>query len=204
MSSALLAIETSSSFASIAVQLENKTVHREFAGGRGKLLLAEIDLLLKSVDCTASDLTGFVAGVGPGSYTGLRIACAAAQTLSWDLKIPAYGFCSFEAMALEAPNIKECHIAINAYRQELYHACYLCRESDLVVVQEPQVILQADNQQFIPNGAMFIGDVNLISNSVDCITDEFKPTATQLLKLCELRGLSSGSALEPLYLRVAR
>ncbi len=36
-------------------------------------------------------------GVGPGSYTGLRVAAALAKALSYGWKIPLFGFCSLEA-----------------------------------------------------------------------------------------------------------
>jgi tRNA threonylcarbamoyladenosine biosynthesis protein TsaB len=42
-------------------------------------------------------------GVGPGSFTGIRVAVGVAQGLGWSLDLPVYPFCSLEAQARSAP-----------------------------------------------------------------------------------------------------
>ena len=38
-------------------------------------------------------------GVGPGSFTGLRVAVSVAQGLAWSQALPVHGFCSLTAQA---------------------------------------------------------------------------------------------------------
>ena len=38
-------------------------------------------------------------GIGPGSFTGLRVAVSVAQGLAWSQDMPVHGFCSLEAQA---------------------------------------------------------------------------------------------------------
>jgi tRNA threonylcarbamoyladenosine biosynthesis protein TsaB len=49
-----------------------------------------------------TDLTGVVAGVGPGSFTGLRIGLATAKTIAYSLDIPIIGISTTAALALAA------------------------------------------------------------------------------------------------------
>jgi tRNA threonylcarbamoyl adenosine modification protein YeaZ len=57
-----------------------------------KSLALEVKALLqeKAVDCVA-------VGIGPGSYTGIRVGIALAKALSYGWKVPLVGFCSLEA-----------------------------------------------------------------------------------------------------------
>lgn len=54
-------------------------------------LLSHIKALLERVDCSWPDLTGIVAYLGPGSFTGLRIGITTANALADSLNIPLSG-----------------------------------------------------------------------------------------------------------------
>lgn len=54
-------------------------------------LFFALDALLKSLEINRKDLKLIIAGVGPGSYTGIRVAAATAQALSFGLKLPLVG-----------------------------------------------------------------------------------------------------------------
>ncbi len=58
--------------------------------------------LLRDAGGTFADLAWIAAGVGPGSFTGIRIAMAFAQGLALPHDIPLHGFTSFEALHLSA------------------------------------------------------------------------------------------------------
>jgi len=60
--------------------------------------LTMIDELLEGQ--SLSDAVSVIAcGVGPGSFTGIRVAVGVAQGLGWSLDLPIYPFCSLEAQA---------------------------------------------------------------------------------------------------------
>ncbi|PCH78730.1 MAG: tRNA (adenosine(37)-N6)-threonylcarbamoyltransferase complex dimerization subunit type 1 TsaB [Planctomycetota bacterium] len=204
MTAPLLALETSAEQPTVAIETSDGISHRSFEGGRGKHLIPEIDALLKECAIDKNELGGIVVGTGPGSYTGLRIACAAARSLEWALKIPARGFCSFEAMALDGKLGQDTHILINAFRGELYHACYRREQDQLEVVTAPRVIAKDDGGIAVPAGANLIGDPNLLPHPVNCLQEQCIPLAQHLLLLAKLRGFNRGTEPAPLYLRVAR
>jgi len=58
---------------------------------RTQMILPMIDKLLKKHSLKPEDLSGIQINAGPGSYTGLRIGLAVANTLSFVLKIPING-----------------------------------------------------------------------------------------------------------------
>lgn len=64
----------------------------------------QVSAFLKSNSVKQSDLNAVVAGVGPGSYTGTRVAVTIVKTLAYALNIPAY---SISSLALFASTLKE-------------------------------------------------------------------------------------------------
>lgn len=56
-----------------------------------QVLLSMIDKLLKENKLSISDISEVKVNVGPGSFTGLRVGLAVANTLGYLLKIPVNG-----------------------------------------------------------------------------------------------------------------
>ena len=56
-----------------------------------QILLPLIDKILKKYHLAPQDLTGIEVNLGPGSFTGLRVGVAVANTLGVFLKIPING-----------------------------------------------------------------------------------------------------------------
>jgi tRNA threonylcarbamoyl adenosine modification protein YeaZ len=66
----------------------------------GEQLLEQLDSLLAEAGVERRDLTAVVVGVGPGSFTGLRIGLATAKTIAYSLDVPIVGISTSEALAL--------------------------------------------------------------------------------------------------------
>lgn len=82
----VLAIETSSAKASVAVGQEGRLVEsRSFDAPRGRG--AEIFAVLEEVRAAWTGLDRLAVGIGPGSYNGLRVACALAGSFRMALQI---------------------------------------------------------------------------------------------------------------------
>lgn len=62
-------------------------------------LLPNIELLMSDAGYKVSDVEGFIVGLGPGSFTGLRIGVTVAKTLAYSLNKPIVGVGSLDALA---------------------------------------------------------------------------------------------------------
>ncbi len=65
-------------------------------------LLPSIDLCLKGAQWDVQDLSGLIVGMGPGSFTGLRIGIATARTLADSLSLKVVGLSSQVAQGWES------------------------------------------------------------------------------------------------------
>ena len=65
------------------------------------LLTTSIQRILKKHDLSPTDLNLVCVGIGPGSYTGTRVAVAVAKALCLGLEIPLLSFCSLLAFVPE-------------------------------------------------------------------------------------------------------
>jgi tRNA threonylcarbamoyladenosine biosynthesis protein TsaB len=81
----LLAIDTSTDTASVAILLGEEVLHKEQGNQKtqAQFLLPMIDTLLLDAGILVSQLDGIIFGCGPGSFTGLRIACSVAKGLAY-------------------------------------------------------------------------------------------------------------------------
>ena len=88
----LLAIDTSTENASVALQVEGKITTQEHFGAQGhaQIMLPAIECLLRQMGIDLAELDGIVFGQGPGSFTGLRVACSLAKGLAYAHDLPVY------------------------------------------------------------------------------------------------------------------
>ena len=106
MTSALkfLAFDTSTDMMSVALSNGHQTWHHHGVGGpnASAQLIPSIHLLLAQAQLQLSDLTALVVGQGPGSFTGLRTACAVAQGLALGANLKVIPVDSLKAVAEDA------------------------------------------------------------------------------------------------------
>ncbi|MGI8868899.1 MAG: tRNA (adenosine(37)-N6)-threonylcarbamoyltransferase complex dimerization subunit type 1 TsaB [Mycobacteriales bacterium] len=89
----------------------------------GEVLAPSIAAAFRDAGCTAADLTGVVAGVGPGPFTGLRVGLATADAVALAAGIPTYAVCSLDGIGARTAG-DGVLVATDARRREVYWATY--------------------------------------------------------------------------------
>jgi tRNA threonylcarbamoyladenosine biosynthesis protein TsaB len=99
----ILAIDTSTSWCSVALSFDGQIKHRHelIGAGASQHLLPWINELLHSVSAQYQDLDAIAVGIGPGAFTGVRLSVAIAQGLAVGAKRPVIPVASLDAMAMQ-------------------------------------------------------------------------------------------------------
>lgn len=125
----LLGIEMSSSVGSIALRCGDEIRAREIATPREQteLLLPLVDELLAEAEVGLGALDGITFGRGPGSFTGLRVAAAAAQGLALASGVPLLPVSSLLCLAQTAwrrEGVARAVVCVDARMGEVYWAVF--------------------------------------------------------------------------------
>lgn len=127
----VLAIDTTADWCSVALLAGGRCEWRSERAGHHHSRLV-LPMVREVLDAQRHDLRAVDAiayGAGPGSFTGLRIACGLAQGLAWGLELPTVGVGSLEALAWsqladEAKRADVVIAALDARMDEVYFAAH--------------------------------------------------------------------------------
>ncbi len=134
----LVALETSTEYCSLAVARGEAVFENSFHAGQthSERALPELRRLLEQAALDTRAIAGVVYGAGPGSFTGLRIACGIAQGLAFAWNVPVAGIGSLLALA-EASGAERVIACLDARMGEVYHAAYRRSGGDWIEVNAP-------------------------------------------------------------------
>ena len=144
----ILAFDTSGPYCAAALLSGGITlvsVAEEMTRGQAERLMPLLEEMLAAQGLTWQGLHALAVNVGPGNFTGIRIAVSAARGLALGLDIPAYGVTGFEARSLLAP--PNATIAIPAPRDQVYIQGDSGPElvpADMVATKYPEIADQPD------------------------------------------------------------
>jgi len=107
---------------------------------RASTLLADVDALVRQAGAHPRDVTALAVGIGPGSFTGIRIGLAAARGLALALDLEAAGVTTLDALAAGASGAVA---VIDAKRREVF-------------IAGPRALAPAELE--VEPGAVYVGD----------------------------------------------
>jgi len=121
----ILALDTSTEYCSAALWIDGEVRQRlEHAGQRhSQLLLPMVDGLLDESGLSLRGIDVVAAAIGPGSFTGLRIATAVGQGLAFGADLPVIPVGTLDALAC-ASQAERVATALDARMGELYFAAF--------------------------------------------------------------------------------
>jgi tRNA threonylcarbamoyladenosine biosynthesis protein TsaB len=202
-----VALETSTQWCSVALWRDGEIAGLERRAGtrHSELALPMLQRLLERFQLAAENLDAVAFGAGPGSFTGLRIACGLAQGLALPRGIPVLGVSTLEALAEEsgAARVLAC---IDARMREVYYAA-LQREDgrwreviSATCAAPAKLALPPGDWTGAGNGFAVYGNLGLKK-----VLPEVHPTAVAVARLAAPR-LAAGEGVDaalaaPLYVR---
>ena len=209
----LAAIETSSDWCSVALWADGEVagIARRAPNRHSDLALPMLERLLKENRIQLKELQAIAFGAGPGSFTGLRIACGLAQGLALARELPVIGVASFEAVAEEAAPEDGARVAacIDARMSEIYYCALERRAGAWQEVLAGQCVAPAaaalpPGDGWIGAGSGFAAYPDLFKN-LPVKRPEIFPSARAVARLAAPR-LAAGEGVDaaqaaPVYLR---
>jgi len=141
----LLAFDTATEICSVALALGPRVVERAEQVGQkhSERVLPMARQLLADEGVALTDVDAIAFGAGPGSFTGLRIACGVAQGVAYGIDRPVLPVGNLAALAVHAgelaPQAHRVAVAIDARMNEVYWAVYELGGGDVVEVAAPSL-----------------------------------------------------------------
>jgi tRNA threonylcarbamoyladenosine biosynthesis protein TsaB len=147
----LLALDTSTHHASLALT-EGGTLRAELTWMVGNNhsveLLRRLEWLLQEQKAEMPQLQAVAAAIGPGSFTGVRVAVTVAKTLAFSLKVPLIGVCTLDLIAYSqaTAGLPVCAL-LDAGRGEVYAGHYQASMLDQAAGSQPHAGAMAATTQ---------------------------------------------------------
>ena len=184
----LLAFDTSTQHFSLAISVGDKfSASRSLKNDRvlSSKILPALDKLFHKAGVTPKDIDAVAVGLGPGSFTSLRVGVSTAKGLAHALGKPVIGIPSLDAAAMNVKRGEADRVCVmfDARRGMVYTAVYACLEEGLVLVSdhmlvEPHKVLK-----------MLKGSVAFLGNGIPLYQD-----------VIEQQGKATGAKFSPVFL----
>jgi tRNA threonylcarbamoyladenosine biosynthesis protein TsaB len=199
----ILALEFSSPQRSVAVLAEGQLREQASEKGQGSRgVLTLVEDALREASMRSHDIECIAVGIGPGSYTGIRIAIALAQGWQLGRGVKLLAVSSVECLAAQAQAeriLGRVNVVIDAQRNEFYLARYAITPGErsqteplhLASIDEveshlaaKEIVVGPEVTRWFDEGKVLVPDAATLGQLACCRTD-----------------FIAGEKLEPIYLR---
>jgi tRNA threonylcarbamoyladenosine biosynthesis protein TsaB len=210
----LCAVDTSTALGSVVLYEDEQLVAedaRRVSNAHGESLLPMIDALFARAGWKPADVDRWCVGVGPGSFTGVRIAVATVKGIVLGTGAEIVGVGSLEALAaLVGDDTKPIVAAIDAIRGELYVQVAGSAQSEATCLR-PEAIeewLEAKAPSVDAPEVILVGEAAVKIPAFSARTSRLLTTGEHVLP--HARGVASvgrgraavaADLLEPVYVR---
>ena len=219
----LLGIDTSSQAAGAAV-VKDGSIICEYMLNQKKThsarMLPMVEQMLADAEYEMSDMDGFVCGVGPGSFTGVRIGAATVKGFAQALAKPVLTVNSLETLAFGCGSFDGLIVPVVFARvDEVFCAAYSIDNENMQEQFSPSVMTIAElSLKLKGKHCLFVGDGALLHRELLCrdlgdnacfaAPRQHIISAANMTLLAEKRQEQSGweryDSISPLYLRVSQ
>jgi tRNA threonylcarbamoyladenosine biosynthesis protein TsaB len=187
-----LAFDTATGVATSALVDDGEVLGER--ASRAQTLLQDVDALLRQGGAHPRDLDALAVGIGPGSFTGLRIGLAAARGLAFALDLQGAGVSTLDALAAGAPGALP---VVDARRREVFSIV-----GGVAVVLAPAELAVEPGTVCVGDGAVRYRDVLEAKGAVVPPDGDERHLPRARFHAALAGELGPVEAIEPLYLRV--
>ena len=163
--------------------------------GQAESLFPLIQDLLHQSGYDWPDISRIGVGVGPGNFTGVRLAVSAARGLALSRGIPAIGVTRFDAIAFDT--VGPVLVALDARRGGIYIQNFV----DGLALASPELI-EADDLNETARGKTILGDIALDDANFTVHPFDMEKFIPNLLHITA-KAPADGPRPAPMYLRAA-
>jgi tRNA threonylcarbamoyladenosine biosynthesis protein TsaB len=187
-----LAFDTSSSVGSIALGNDKVVVQSiEFRGPQRHS--AALFPALSRLGIPRLKLRRILVGLGPGSFSGIRVSLAAAQGIALAQGIPVVGICSAYSIAAQRPEVARLGVFADAKRREAFCTAFVHGK-----IEKATYLIPIDHLE--DHAGKFTLAVS--AEPLKGVPERLYPRARDLLALpSDLAAWITQQPLEPIYLR---
>ena len=212
----ILNIETSSTNCSVSLSNNNKLIdclEKDSPNySHSQKLHSFISELMEKNNISFKDLDAVAVGIGPGSYTGLRIGLSAAKGICYALDIPLISVSSLENMVSNIQFEGIIISTIDARRDEVY-SCIFDKDKKVLREELPEIInsksyinySKTDKVLIVGNGQKKCKEIIDFNNNFNWNKNIQKPSASNMgdiaYKKFELNDFEDIAYCEPKYLK---
>ncbi len=158
-----LAFDTSTKYLSIAL-FDGDTLCREYHEDIGikhsDVLVPEISAILNEVGWSVKDIGLFAVGIGPGSFTGLRIGVATVKGFASVFNCDVIGVPDMDAIVAELRSEEEKVVApvLDARKGKIYTCLYRIGKNDPQRISDHKLITMDDFLLALKQNVLLFGD----------------------------------------------
>ncbi|HHU55363.1 MAG TPA: tRNA (adenosine(37)-N6)-threonylcarbamoyltransferase complex dimerization subunit type 1 TsaB [Acholeplasmataceae bacterium] len=185
-----LVIDTSTQVMYLSILSNDEILYEKILLGKNnhsENLIKEIKKGLEKLNLEVKDFSKIIVGIGPGSYTGLRVSLVVAKMFSWTLNIPLYTVSSLDMIASGFfDNDGKYLIKTKAKRGYVYCKLVEIRDGKYHEVISDKFLSIEEFEKLINNEMKIISEDNF----------SFNP-----LNLVNIKNVDDIYLLEPNYLR---
>jgi len=212
----ILGIDTTTKFLCLGLYVDGKFYEYNLQVGRrlSELLVPTIRRLVCAAGLSIAEIDYFACGLGPGSFTGMRIGLATIKGLAVVKDKPVIGISTLDILAKNAENKDRLIlVALDAKRDLIYCGAYKYRNGVLRRQGDYALLSLAELLKRYPDGPVILGDavalykdalLSGIKGAVVLDKDYWNVRAFNLISLAlakvEAKQFSSVVRIKPIYL----
>jgi tRNA threonylcarbamoyladenosine biosynthesis protein TsaB len=210
----ILAIETSSELASVALAHDGRVLAHEASGVQthSQTVLPMVQQLLSEAGIALTRCDAIAFGAGPGSFTGVRTACGVAQGLAFGADLPVVPVVTLLAMAQacrDASGMDEVLVLLDARMDEVYWAQYRYLDGWQTVLppalSAPAGVTPAGQPLACGNGLIAYASAFDVFPFAAGARRDMMPHARQVAQLAQIEAAAGRTVnardAQPIYLR---